>query len=185
MYEVEQKYRLTDSAPVQDKLVQLGARWRDEIEQVDRYYAHPCRNFAATDEALRIRQVGEANFVTYKGPKIDQTTKTRREIELPLGAGGAYATEFDQLLTSLGFTFVAAVQKRRRPAVVDWEGGTIDVVIDRVAGVGDYVELEVMATSGELEVARQRLATLGTQLGLAQVERRSYLELLLEKSPPS
>ena len=44
----------------------------------------PCRDFAQTDEALRIRTVGDTSFVTYKGPKLDATTKTRRELELPL-----------------------------------------------------------------------------------------------------
>jgi len=182
MYEVEQKYCVTDPAAVQNRLRALGAAWDDDIRQVDRYFAHPCRDFAASDEALRIRQVGEANFVTYKGPKIDQTTKTRQELELPLPVGPAFATEFAQLLTLLGFEFVAAVCKVRRKTVVAWQGGPIEVVIDQVEGVGNYVELEVMANSAELEIAKKRLASLGRELGLDAVERRSYLELLLGNS---
>jgi adenylate cyclase class 2 len=58
MYEVEQKYRVDDLAAVQERLCALGAAWDDEVQQVDRYFAHPCRNFSETDEALRIRQVG-------------------------------------------------------------------------------------------------------------------------------
>jgi len=184
MYEVEQKYRVTDPTAIQDMLRGLGATWDDDIRQVDRYFAHPCRDFAVTDEALRIRQVGESNFVTYKGPKIDDTTKTRRELELSLPTGPAFATEFEQLLTLLGFEFVAEVCKVRRTANVDWQGGPIEVVIDRVEGVGHYVELEVMATMTELEIAKKRLATLGRELALEDVERRSYLELLLESSKP-
>lgn len=182
MYEVEQKYCVSDPAAIQQRLCELGATWDDDIRQVDRYFAHPCRDFTETDEALRIREVGDANFVTYKGPKIDLTTKTRRELELPLPAGPAFAEEFAQLLTLLGFEFVAAVCKTRRKAVIAWQGGPIEVVIDRVEGVGNYVELEVMATSAELEIARTRLASLGRELALEAVERRSYLELLLENS---
>ncbi len=181
MYEVEQKYRVTDPLAIQERLCELGATWDDDIQQVDRYFAHPCRDFAETDEALRIRQVGELNFVTYKGPKIDRTTKTRRELELSLPTGPAFATEFAQLLTLLGFEFVAEVRKVRRKAEVTWQGGRIEVVIDRVDGVGHYVELEVMATVTELAVAKKRLAALGTELQLEDVERRSYLELMLEK----
>ena len=181
MYEVEQKYRVTDPAAIQERLCALGAEWDDDVQQVDRYFAHPCRDFAETDEALRIRQVGELNFVTYKGPKIDRTTKTRRELELPLPTGPAFATEFSQLLTLLGFEFVAEVCKVRRKAAVTWQDGPIEVVIDWVECVGDYVELEVMATMTELAVAKKRLATLSTELQLEDVERRSYLELLLGK----
>ena len=51
----------------------------------DTYYQHPCRDFSRTDEALRIR-VRRFNghfeaFLTYKGPKIDEVSKTREEIE--------------------------------------------------------------------------------------------------------
>jgi adenylate cyclase class 2 len=184
MYEVEQKYRVTDPAAIQDRLCKLGAKWDDDIQQVDRYFAHPCRDFAETDEALRIRQVGELNFVTYKGPKIDLTTKTRRELELSLPPGPTYATDFAQLLTLLGFEFVAEVCKVRRKAEVTWQDGPIEVVLDRVQGVGNYVELEVMATMTELEIAKKRLAAFGSELQLEDVERRSYLELLLESSQP-
>ncbi|MDP6468872.1 MAG: class IV adenylate cyclase [Pirellulaceae bacterium] len=184
MYEVEQKYRVDDLAAVQERLCALGAAWDDEVQQVDRYFAHPCRNFSETDEALRIRQVGEENFVTYKGPKIDRTTKTRRELELPLPTGLAFATEFAQLLTLLGFEFVAEVCKVRRKAAVTWQDGSIEVAIDRVERVGDYVELEVMATMAELEIAKERLTGLARELHLEDVERRSYLELLLGSSTP-
>jgi len=182
MYEVEQKYCVTELAAVQQRVSELGVVWDDEVRQVDRYFAHPCRDFTQTDEALRIRQVGEANFVTYKGPKIDRTTKTRRELELPLAAGSAFANEFAQLLALLGFELVADVCKVRRKAVVTWHGGPIEVVLDRVDQVGEFVELEVMATAENLETAKQRLASLGAELELETVERRSYLELFLENS---
>lgn len=182
MYEVEQKYHVTDPAAVQKRLLALGATWEDEIQQVDRYFAHPSRDFSQTDEALRIRQVGDENFVTYKGPKIDRTTKTRRELELSLAGGPDFAADFSQLLTLLGFSFVAAVQKMRRKAAVTWDGAPVEVVLDRVERVGNYVELEVMANETELDDAKKRLASLGSELELTIVERRSYLELLLGDS---
>ncbi len=182
MYEVEQKYRVPDQAAVRQQLDELGAAWEDGIRQVDRYFAHPCRDFARTDEALRIRQVDDVNCVTYKGPKIDATTKTRRELELPLPGGADFAQEFAQLLTLLGFEFVAAVSKVRCKAVVTWQGGPIEVVFDHVDGLGGYIELELMSSEAQLDAARARLTSLGTRLGLHVAERRSYLELLQEKS---
>jgi len=76
-FEVEQKFPVADLADVENRLAALGATFVDEVVQVDRYFAHPSRDFAKTDEAIRIRQVGDANFITYNGPKIDTTTKTR------------------------------------------------------------------------------------------------------------
>ena len=85
--EIEQKYPVDDLQQVRKTLEALGATIESPICQVDLYFRHPVRNFVQTDEALRLRQVGEENFITYKGPKIDAETKTRREIELPLEPG--------------------------------------------------------------------------------------------------
>src|SRR6476660_6910682 len=113
-YEVEQKHRVPDEAEFVARLQERGANLEKPIEQSDQYYAHPCRDFATTDEALRIRVVGDESFVTYKGPKLDKTTKTRREIELPLDPDDHEGSQFASLLAALGFTPVAVVRKRRR-----------------------------------------------------------------------
>ena len=84
-YEVEQKFPVADLAAVEAGLAALGAGISAPREEVDLYFAHPARDFAATDEALRLRLTGLQGSITYKGPKIDAVTKTRREIELPLG----------------------------------------------------------------------------------------------------
>ena len=101
--EVEQKFRVDDLAALQRRLAELGARPGETQIQVDCYYAHPTRDFAATDEALRLRRIGPSNYITYKGPKLDETTKTRREIEIPLPAGGAAAAQAAELLEVLSF----------------------------------------------------------------------------------
>ena len=187
-FEVEQKFRVADLVPVKAQLLTLGARREEPIVQVDRYFAHPARDFAQTDEALRIRQVGDRNFITYKGPKIDRVTKTRREIELPLGAGAEQASQWTSLLEAVGFREVTAVRKTRERMEVSWEGQTIEVALDQVAFVGCYVELELAADAATLDAARSRIQSLATRLGLSHSERRSYLELLLaaqKKSSPA
>src|ERR1700710_144753 len=112
-YEVEQKYRYDANLNLEQQLNELSAAWHSPCRQSDVYYAHPSRDFAETDEALRIRSIGEQNFVTYKGPKIDRTTKTRHEIELPLAPGNDGAKQFGELLAALGFRVVAEVHKQR------------------------------------------------------------------------
>lgn len=178
-YEVEQKFPVADLAALERALIALGAKPQEPIEQVDRYFAHPAKDYAQSDEALRIRRVGQENFVTYKGPKLDKTTKTRREIELPLEPGEVGFQRFAELFESLGFRTVAEVRKTRRPFELHWEGRTVQAVLDRVASVGTFAELELVVEPAEVEAAKACLASLVEKLRLTHVERRSYLEMLL------
>ncbi len=177
--EVEQKFQVYDVADLERRLRALGAQQRETADQTDRYFAHPGRNFAQTDEALRLRRIGELNFITYKGPKLDATTKTRREIEIGLAPGQAAAGDAADLLSAIGFTTVAEVSKRRRDFTVTWHGQAIGVSLDEVAELGDFVELEIVTTAADVDRARQLLASLAVELDLRNGERRSYLELLL------
>lgn len=181
-YEVENKFPVSDLSEIAAKVEQLSAVLSEPVEQVDRYFAHPVRDFASTDEALRIRSVGEKNCVTYKGPKIDTTTKTRREIELPLAASSQHADEFAELLCVLGFQPVAEVRKQRRKAKLVWQDFPVEIALDSVHQVGTFVELEIEADEASLDRARQTLEDLAAHLGLSVSERRSYLELLLDES---
>jgi len=181
-FEVEQKFPVADLADVENRLAALGATFVDEVVQVDRYFAHPSRDFAKTDEAIRIRQVGDANFITYKGPKIDTTTKTRKEIELPLHDGQRQAEQWGSLLGALGFAPVATVRKRRRHAHIAWQDAEIEVALDQVGDLGDFVELELNADEESLDVAKPKIQSLADELGLTGSEQLSYLELLLAKT---
>jgi adenylate cyclase class 2 len=180
-YEVEQKFPIRDVAAIERKLAALGGVFAPAVEQVDRYFAHPARDFAKTDEALRIRRIGEENRITYKGPKIDSATKTRQEIELPLAPGREAAEDFTRLLESLGFRRVAEVRKRRRIMHFTWSGFPMEAALDDVEHVGQFAELELAADEQTLDAARECLASLAKELGLEQSERRSYLEMLLER----
>lgn len=178
-YEVEQKFPVPDLATAESRLAALGATISEPQQEVDLYFAHPARDFARTDEAIRIRRKGASNWLTYKGPKIDATTKTRREIDLPLAQGEAAAAAWRELLEALGFTPVAEVRKSRRKAMVHWQGHRVECSLDDVQRLGTYVELEIVAEAEGVEAARACLASLAETLGLCGSERRSYLELLL------
>ncbi|HEX4146150.1 MAG TPA: class IV adenylate cyclase [Pirellulales bacterium] len=188
-YEVEQKFVLANPADMQARLSALGAQAAGACDQVDCYFSHPARDFAQTDEALRIRRVNGQTRITYKGPKIDRETKTRQEIELPLPAGATTADDFGRLLVALGFAPVAEVRKHRRTFDLTWQGYSVEAALDEVAGLGHFVELEISANEESVDAARAALVSLAARLELAASERRSYLELLLERRagirPPS
>jgi adenylate cyclase class 2 len=178
--EVEQKHRVGDAADFAARLSLRGATLGQGVIQCDQYFAHPCRDFAKTDEALRIRTAGDRSFVTYKGPKLDAVTKTRRELELPLEPNDADGSQFANLLAALGFAPVAVVRKLRRPFELMHGGRRVEGALDEVEGVGTFVELELRADEKSLDEARRAIATLAAELDLGPSERRSYLEMLLE-----
>lgn len=181
--EVEQKYRVASLKPT---IAAIGA-WdlaiHEPVMQIDCYYRHPQRDFAETDEALRLRSVGGQNFLTYKGPKLDQSTKTRVEEEIRLADGETARQTCDKMLQHLGFTPVATVTKHRSLCHLQREGFSIEIALDDVDGLGTFAELEVKGIQepSDLELAKQRLEELAHELSLSEVERRSYLELLLEQ----
>lgn len=182
-YEVEQKFAVPELAPLREGLLSLGAVFAEPCLQCDRYLAHPCKSFAETDEALRIRMVGETTYVTYKGPRLDSTIKTRREVELPLGNQANVPEDFTELFTLLGFTVVHEVKKQRTATQVIWEGTPVEAVIDEVEQLGTFAELEVCVPATETDRAKATIHGLAARLGLENVESRSYLEMLLELRP--
>ena len=146
--------------------------------------AHPSRDFATTDEVFRLRRVGEQNFLTYKGPVLDDLAKTRREIEVAAASGSVAAEQLLDMLTSLGFRPVRDVAKRREPFQLSWVGREIEIVLDEVHDLGWFAELETLASEDECDAARECLFSLSRELGLSKSERRSYLRLLLERELP-
>src|SRR5947208_14513961 len=113
MLEIEMKFPVPDFADLQRRLADWGAAPAVVREDADEYFNAPDRDFARTDEALRLRRIGPANYVTYKGPKRDAQTKTRTEVEVPLAEGDEAARDFTALLTHLGYRPTAVVHKRR------------------------------------------------------------------------
>lgn len=152
----------------------LGAPTRVE-EHADVYYQHPCRDFAVTDEAIRVSRRAGVSDVTYKGPKLDATTKARREIVLPVGDEAAARA----LLEALGFTEVMVVPKRREVH----RHGLFTVALDEVGKLGWFVELErMLPTDAPRDEVEAQARELLRAWGITRTERRSYLELMRSKS---
>jgi adenylate cyclase class 2 len=170
--EVEVKARVEDLDEIRHRLRERGASLTDQRRETDRYLDHPDRAFADTDEALRVRDTEDATELTYKGPKVDETTKTREEIDLRV----ADPDQAHALLTSLGFEPAGRVVKQRETYRLD----DVTITLDRVEGLGPFVEIEIVV-DGDVDEAREAVLALADELGLDDRERRSYLELLLDQ----
>jgi adenylate cyclase class 2 len=179
MYEVEVKVP-ADNAAVRSRLEANGAEYLGAVSQTDTYYDAPDRDFASTDEALRIRREvpdegAPGARLTYKGPLVDPASKTREEAETTL----TDADEMAAILAELGYEPAATVEKERERYTL----AGFDVTLDRVAGLGEYVEVET-ETETAVDDAREAAFDVLRDLGLdpADQVRTSYLGLSLENA---
>lgn len=181
VFEVELKFAVTDPDELRSRLEQLGARWDSPVFQCDQYFAHPARDFATTDEALRLRSVGDEHILTYKGPVLDKLTKTRQELETPLATGPDAVRTCHETLVLLGFRPVRRVEKWRRSATLVWQETSITCAWDEVPPLGVFVEFEIVTDDAGRTAAANTILALAASLGLTQSERRSYLKMLIER----
>jgi adenylate cyclase class 2 len=180
MLEIEQKFARADFAAIERRLAEWGATAGEEHVEADHYFNAPDRDFARTDEAFRLRCVGPKNFLTYKGPKQAAAVKIRTELEVPLLDGDEIAAQFTQLLVHLGYRPVAVVKKRRRLYPLRRGDFQLTICLDDVEGLGCFAEVEILAPDDQTDAARQALQEVAAQLGLSDVERRSYLGMILQ-----
>ena len=169
MIEVEIKAYAPNLTRVERRLRELGASFLEEHLEEDVYLASPVKDFASSDEALRVRTTLAKNSLTYKGPKIDEITKTREELEVEVSD----AEKTISLLERLGFKPAAIIKKLRKV----YELEEFWIMLDDVFDVGTFVEVE--AKKGDMEL-RQKAFKLMKDLDLDKTERRSYLELFLQ-----
>ena len=181
MLEIEMKFAVADFGAVEQQLRAWQAVPQPAIEEVDHYFNAPDRDFAHTDEAFRLRCIGADNRITYKGPKQAGPTKTRTEIEIGLEPGAEAAEKFRSLAQHLGYRPTAVVRKRRTSSDFQRDGFAFQACCDEVEQVGKYVEVEVVTDAAQRDRAQEVLLRVVGELGLHTSERRSYLELLLEK----
>jgi len=171
--EVEVKAYAEDLKKIEARIREMGAEPTWEGDQVDTYYNHPKRDFAKTDEALRIRKEKDRNALTYKGPKVDNLSKTREEIQFSIENAEAAGT----MLIKLGFSVSCVVKKHRKK----FKLGELKISLDSVEDLGDFVEVEALDTNiseHEVSEVRDRIIVIMDELGLVKRERTSYLELL-------
>ena len=179
MLEVEVKARIDNIEEIKNKLTKINAK-KDKIEyQEDIYFNSPIVDFAKTDEALRIRKTITNNkekiFITYKGPKLDQKSKTRREIETEI----KNQEEFQEIFENLQFKTVRKVKKNRQYYTIE----NYTISIDEVEGLEPYMEIEtILNDNNNYDNELNKIYEIFETLGITNnFETTSYLELLENK----
>lgn len=176
MLEVEVKAHVSDFEKIKIKLKELGAQKDNFEHQEDIYFNAPHRDYAKTDEALRIREIPHNEdseiILTYKGAKLDDKSKTRKEIEVKV----ENKDNIISILENIGFKAVQMVKKDR----VNYLLNGYIITLDEVYNVGNFVEIEKDLREGEeFQEILDKIFEIYSKLGIKDgFERRSYLELL-------
>ncbi|MEN3017273.1 MAG: class IV adenylate cyclase [Candidatus Methanosuratincola petrocarbonis] len=177
-YEIEAKAPVEDASIIESRVRQSGGELIGEKTQVDIYLSHPCRDMRGADEALRLRLEGGKCVVTFKGARMKGNLKSREELEFSVGEWEKALEVFSRL----GFKVAARVCKVRR----EYRLLGASVAIDRVEGLGDFVEIEAPRTGTEME--RSALVeSVATMIGVdkSRLTTKSYVELLESRSSES
>lgn len=182
--EAECKFRVREAAETRIRLTQLGAVYVKREVHRDTYLRHPSRDFRATDEALRIREVDGEPFITYKGPRLGGPIKIRPEIELAMVPGTV--DDWLKIWGHLGFVVALTVPKTREVYTLEHSHLSMTIALDHVESIGYFAEIERMVNgSEEIAQAQKDIQEVGQLLGFSEVEPRSYLGLLLSKTEKS
>lgn len=196
MFEIEIKVRVSDPDLIRRKLENHQASYKFFLTHKDIYYNMPksLRDFKKTDEALRLRtsiRYDKKNkynpqeidyFLTYKGKKIDELTKSREEIEIKI-------EDFEkmrEILELLGFQEVLTVMKERELYEFKLNDHKITVLLDYIPILKQhFIEAEYLTELNEdIAESRERLFSFLNLLGMNKKDsiRKSYLELILENN---
>jgi len=195
MIEVEIKVKISDPNLIRKKFEDFKGLYKLSLHHEDIYFNMPkgLRDFKQTDEALRLRKSIEFNrdnkaitqkinyFITYKGKKIDRTTKTREEIEVKINE----IEDMKKLLKLLGFREVFTVVKERELYDFKFKDRRIEALIDYIPILEQYfVEVELITESYEkVDENKEILFQFLENFGIKKQEsvRVSYLELIANK----
>lgn len=195
MIEVEIKVRISDPDNLRQKFSEQNGQYKMYLKHEDTYFNMPkgLRDFRKTDEALRIRKSIECDleydskeetinyFLTYKGKKLDGSTKSRKELEVKISKG----EPFIEILELLGFRKIFTVIKERELYEFKYNNRIIEALIDYIPILKEYfMEVELVTESVEdLKEARDLLFEFLSLFKINKEEsiRKSYLELIAER----
>jgi adenylate cyclase, class 2 len=166
MYEVEVKAHLKDRQKVKEKLEALGCSFGPELHQVDEIFTPATGIFPPPIGApvLRIRTQNGKYIFTLKINQSSRQDCIEREFEI---------SDRDQMRDSIklmGYQEDVTVEKKRIKTMYK----DIEVVLDTVERLGEFVEAEKIVTDSDPEARKkiqEELMDFLTTLGIAKEDQ--------------
>jgi adenylate cyclase class 2 len=194
LIEVEIKARIQNPDEIRQRSIKENGSYQFSLLHEDTYYNMPIelRDFKETDEALRIRKSvkfyrdepknkQQHYYITYKGAKLDDSTKTRKEMESKVDDGEI----LKEILRTLGFREVLTVKKERELYSFTYQDKKIEVLIDYLPVLEQhFIEVELLVEEeSHIPQVRELLFSFLNNFNIDKQNsiRKSYLELILDK----
>lgn len=181
--EVEVKIPVRSLEDTVKRLKQCGFCLAGACREEDVYYNSAYYDLREQDKALRIRRVTDldtgktrAEF-NCKGPKLDQVSVSRTELEMRLETPEI----MERILEELTFLPVPCAVRKTR---FTYTKGRITAAVDQVEGLGNYLELEIIGQGeGQRPACLKEIEAIMKELGYEQKDtiRNSYLSMLQKK----
>lgn len=150
MLEVEIKVKIEDPEAVCKNFKRLGAELSDPIVQEDQVYFDDHDKYLDSwfgKTVMRIRK--QSNETLYTLKKHRTNPLDCEEFEASIEA----SDDVEKVLESFGFTPIVKVVKTRRKVFLDG----INFCLDRVEGLGHFLEAEKIVESGDGEKIQEEL----------------------------
>lgn len=163
----EFKARLQNVAHVRATLKQLRARFLGTDHQIDTYFRVPAGR-------LKIREGRiENSLIFYQRTNSARARRSTVEMMLLPRRNSVRA------ILSRALGVLAVVDKRREIYFV----GNVKIHLDRVRGLGTFVEVEAMTRSGDIRKVRAQAAKFRKLFAIpaADIVPQSYSDLILKK----
>ena len=163
----EFKAHLRDAAQVRATLKRLGARFLGTDRQVDTYFRVPSGR-------LKIREGRiENSLIFYQ--RTDSARARRSTVEMML----LPRRNSVRAILSRALGVLAVVDKRREI----YFAGNVKIHLDRVRGLGTFVEVEAMTRTGDIRKVRAQAAKFQKLFAIsaADIVPLSYSDLILKK----
>lgn len=178
--EIEVKAKIADLEEIAKKLVDLGCKIGEPVEQHDTIFVasdygafeefHPGKNL------LRIRESKGKYLFTIKQPQVNELDAIEHETEI------LDPEEMKEAILLMGLEERCKVNKIRRKANINgWE-----ICLDQVEGLGSFVEVEKIAEEANAEAVQEELFQFLETLGVNRSDRitSGYDTLVYLKNNP-
>jgi adenylate cyclase class 2 len=174
MIEIERKFHITpeQKIAIQGYFKKHGADL-NPIRQVDQVFLQGIMSFREFKPGMpvaRLRTVNGETQLTYKRAINDSGDTLEHEL-------GVESSEIMQkILEEMGYNQVTLVDKTR----VEMKKDGLTLVLDKVARLGDFLEIEVLSEEADSGDAEKRILRAATEFGLtpADIEPKKYDQLL-------
>jgi len=165
----EFKARMQNGAHVRATLKQLRARFLGTDRQIDTYFRVPAGR-------LKIREGRiENSLIFYQRTNSARARRSTVEMVLLPRRNSVRA------ILSRALGVLAVVDKQREIYFV----GNVKIHLDRVRGLGTFVEVEAMTRTGDIRKVRAQAARFRRLFAIpaADIVPQSYSDLILQKRP--